>query len=427
MRLKALVNSFTADNIDITEDDRILFKLFIEADDYTDIQEEKGEEEEEEGEPNIMIQINDYLEIIIPQLREKIDTFIMSHTTSVKKNKINNILNTIGIWEERGENLYMTKEDETDFFSARFLKQSIINMATVYPAIIVNKVNYTNPNVPNHWNLSLRHKRDIQSIISSEFANLRRFYENEILLEILPNIKKSTSYILEIIDVLPFFARTTDANILYGGSIYNSLMHYYYLRILDAYIEEKSMGPIPKKSGGGGGGEVGYAASRREDIIRGEEEVMETNIADLMVAYLLMFQNNKDTINKNNEKIKEKVLKSREREKNKMTRQLGELTPQEREIENLLKNHRLGKWSIGLTRALFEYDESQYEKEMREIEKDELRERQLDKMENITTSNRDILKLDVIAEEQAKTAMMQEAFDISAVHEEGNEGETETW
>ena len=204
-------------------------------------------------------------------------------------------------------------------------------------------------------------------------------------------------------------------------------MHYYYLRILDAYIEEKSMGPIPKKSGGGGGGEVGYAASRREDIIRGEEEVMETNIADLMVAYLLMFQNNKDTINKNNEKIKEKVLKSREREKNKMTRQLGELTPQEREIENLLKNHRLGKWSIGLTRALFEYDESQYEKEMREIEKDELRERQLDKMENITTSNRDILKLDVIAEEQAKTAMMQEAFDISAVHEEGNEGETETW
>ena len=37
-----------------------------------------------------------------------------------------------------------------------------------------------------------------------------------------------------------------------------------------------------------------------------------------------------------------------------------------------MKNQRLGRWNLGQTRALFEYDAEQYEKERIELEKDML-------------------------------------------------------
>ena len=48
--------------------------------------------------------------------------------------------------------------------------------------------------------------------------------------------------------------------------------------------------------------------------------------------------------------------KGKEKEKNKITKRLGDLTVEEREVENILKNQRLGDWSLGQTRALYEYD-----------------------------------------------------------------------
>ena len=69
-----------------------------------------------------------------------------------------------------------------------------------------------------------------------------------------------------------------------------------------------------------------------------------------------------------NKDIKTHVLKSKEKEKSKITKRLGDMSTEEREVENLLKNHRIGRWNLGQTRALFEYDGEQYEKERLEAE-----------------------------------------------------------
>ena len=154
-------------------------------------------------------------------------------------------------------------------------------------------------------------------------------------------------------------------------------MEFYYLSTLHAYIENKEEVIILKEKGGGGPEYASPPAISQKKVImreleieEGQLQVADQAVASLIVQFLLNFQKHKQTINFNNETIQEKALKSRETEKNKMTRELGNLAPAEREVEDLMKNHRLGKWSVGLTRALFEYDEGQYEKEQREIEKD---------------------------------------------------------
>ena len=220
-----------------------------------------------------------------------------------------------------------------------------------------------------------------------------------------------------------YLPKTQEANILFGGTMFNNLMEFYYLSTLHAYIENKEEVIVLKGKKGGGGGEPEYASppakpqkrvSMRElEIEQGQLQVADQALASLLVQFLLNFQKHKQTINFNNETIEEKALKSRETEKNKMTRELGNLAPAEREVEDLMKNHRLGKWSVGLTRALFEYDEGQYEKEQREIERDILLETQLNQMKGVNPQNKNILKLDAIAEQRAEADAWKEAYDIS--------------
>ena len=64
-----------------------------------------------------------------------------------------------------------------------------------------------------------------------------------------------------------------------------------------------------------------------------------------------------------------------------------------------MKEHRLGKWGVGQTRALFVYDEDQYEKERHELEQDALAELRLDNTDGVTNRLRDIYRMEHLEEQ----------------------------
>ena len=67
-----------------------------------------------------------------------------------------------------------------------------------------------------------------------------------------------------------------------------------------------------------------------------------------------------------------------------MTKRLGDLSVDERRVEDIMKNHRLAKWGVGQTKALFIYDESQYDKERQELEDDAILESKLNAVDGVT-------------------------------------------
>ena len=121
--------------------------------------------------------------------------------------------------------------------------------------------------------------------------------------------------------------------------------------------------------------------------------------------------------------ITERTLKMREKEKNRVTKNFQDLSIQQREIEKIMMNHRLGEWGVGLTRALYVYDQDQYEKERERLEKEALEEIKLGKMGADTEMTQSIYKLDLIAEEQAQKASWDEAFNISDLPDDDDYGE----
>ena len=402
-----------------------LLNMFKEATDYLEIQ---GIEE-----PAIMSKITRYLTFTIKELETKILEFIRSNGDFAGKkfSNIETILKTLGEWNLRGDGINMSREEETEVFIGDVFKRNILNIGDIFPEIIINSVNFENVHIPKHWRLAQSHIADIQSIIHKEFSEFTPFYHDEHLIEIFKEVRKKTTTIFRIINSLPMFVKTdNNASVLFGTNIYKNIMHYYYLSILEEYINQKDTAVILKKKEPAGqifGKSEGKAPRRIKlseiDIVEGELMLVDKKIAQLLSRLLINFQRQKKQLNINNTMIYARMLATRNKEKDKIIHTLKELSIQQREIENILKNHRLGKWNIGLTRALYEYDEDQYEKERDMAEQDALMEIKLGKMGDDLEMTRDIYKLDLLEEEEADKAAAAEAFDISNLPEDDDYGE----
>ena len=78
---------------------------------------------------------------------------------------IETFFDTMTNWKLRGENIYMTQEDETSVTMFTFYNTFIKNIMRVYPSMIMNSVDYKNVSLPKHWKISEKHITDVKALI----------------------------------------------------------------------------------------------------------------------------------------------------------------------------------------------------------------------------------------------------------------------
>ena len=76
-------------------------------------------------------------------------------------------------------------------------------------------------------------------------------------------------------------------------------------------------------------------------------------------------------------KLRQRLLVAKEKEKNQITDYLKEMSDEQREIENLMKNNKLGKWAKGQSKEIYSYTKDAYDSEMAALEKQEKEDVQL--------------------------------------------------
>ena len=87
------------------------------------------------------------------------------------------------------------------------------------------------------------------------------------------------------------------------------------------------------------------------------------------------------------------------------------------------KNQRLGEWGLGQTKALFIYDEEQYNKERRELEQDTLIEVKMRRKDDVTDMNREIYALDEVQEMDISRRIDAEVFALNTIAEDDDMGD----
>ena len=89
-------------------------------------------------------------------------------------------------------------------------------------------------------------------------------------------------------------------------------------------------------------------------------KILHKNVSNLLLAFLGIMKNDKDTMDVSYEDILERTIKSKEREKRKITERLKNLTEPEREVDTAMKINKLGVWSKGLQKGITSYDKNLY-------------------------------------------------------------------
>jgi hypothetical protein len=132
----------------------------------------------------------------------------------------------------------------------------------------------------------------------------------------------------------------------------------------------------------------------------------------------------KDAIDYNYETMMEKVTRVKEKEKDSIVEFLTDLTDEEREIENMFKNHKIGRWSVGMQKGFRVYEGDTYDQERDATMKRSMLEAQL-KASGVNDRDMDVFVTEAEQEADEAARNDEEAMNIEYNGEDDNIGDDE--
>ena len=384
--------------------------------------------------------LRNYLSSITEKMIKNITFFLRNNSdfSTQKMNNIKDLLENIMDFYEDGSNPILTPKDESLYRNIEFVKNSLYNLVDIFLNMIINKKqrNVDTIEIPKHWNLSDRHKMDIKNFVSQYYDNLQSFYGIESLREIFLQITNSIPGYLRLIDITHFYASIESKGDESIESILNyntckQLFHYYFLSVIYSLLQKSSkfhkktnliedqaelnIDEILSDTAQINEDEVLTEDTIEIQIIQGEIKTTKEKMADFVGKFLLKVKESKKILNVSKQLIKENTQRSKDKEKDEKVRFLGELSIEEREVENLFKKHRLEKWSVGLQRGLVSYEKETYDEELKALEKTMNLEKQLGKKDYVSDMNRDIYIEELEQDEYNTTQIENEELDMNVI------------
>ncbi len=396
--------------------------------------------------------LNNYLSRANSSMTDELTEFIQRNSGQIvtKKyvRKFIDTLNSLAKWnlDNSTRNDDIKISNETMYNVTNFYKTYIENFVSIFPNIILKRVNYDNTLIPSYYGFSKNHVNKLKNNISQYYEKLKPFYGIPALLKILINIKNNGKSVIKLAESTPCFSSIKIGDKTLRGVIDERtsryLFEFYLLRVLINYIEladQESMivTEIQKSVDVTDIFSVDYIeeietrvditmTSRTEKdtrIIAGNKRELKQKTAELLIAYLDIFRNEKDVIDVTYEDIQDRIFKLKEREKDMVTDKLKALTDEARDVDTILKITKQGDYSKGLQKGLRIYDKDFYEEEQNlrdEMEKAERKIRKKNKDAN--DENIDILVDEYLEQQHLDREIDEDAFGMGHLGENYDDG-----
>ena len=238
----------------------------------------------------------------------------------------------------------MNQDTESNNYNRKlqFFKNYSYQLGSVYPNIILNHIDQSNAYVPDYWNLSEKHNMYIKEIIRNYYKPLQKYQNIEGFRKVLSGLDV---YLLE--ELSKQIVVKNDKETVFSDTIVMIIMEAIVLDIYNQLIQQAEL-------------------DTTDIIVDLQEELVQDTLGtttEFIIDTLLLMLNEKKLINKSYEQVEYEINKSKEKEKDKITERLKNLTEEERIIDSEFKKSKLGVWNTGLQKGLTEYDPEFYDKE----------------------------------------------------------------
>jgi len=403
---KDILQNFDATNSSVVEEPlrKLLHDIF---DTYNPkVFSEKPREEQK--------RLKNYLLKTNRKLYTEIMTFFDKHgrLSTVEYNRLANFLSKIQSWS------FGTEEYSAEGLhsAAQYLQNAIYTMSKIYPAILEKDGEFFKT-VPKHWGFSDQHVSDIKKFLEKYYKEVEKFKKDPVLLALLREIGVRLIDLNLFAQHIPIHTEikkkiededgsrtaiwhslfdTTTTYLLFVYSFYSVIHEYiqcsYDQDLLKMDVQERKQQRrllITSSKNESNLLESSYSNAEQEDAIDEEEEELreidivtgntielKERVCDLLYSFLNIEEENKKCVNMSYAEIMQFVNRSKEKEKRGIIKYLGDMTIEERKVEEMFKNYRLGRWNVGQQTGLFKYDKETYNRE-----RDELFTRMMDEVE----------------------------------------------
>jgi hypothetical protein len=336
--------------------------------------------------------------------------------------------------------------DDSMYNYINFYKTFISLLSTVLPTMILNEQQQT-MDAPAYWGVSQKHAIDLKNIVEGYYEPLKKFYGNKSIVNILYEIQSKCRNLVLIANETQALTNIQigkprgDEPVLETHSVFDKrmvtlLFEYYTLQIFIEYInltkEPKMLSRMlitPENNS-----DTIYSADflieqqlrfseSEQQFIEGDVAKLQETVARLLVGYITMMMNSKDTIDMSYDTIMDRVFKLKESEKYTFTDRLKSMTEEERAVDTILKVNKLGAWSKGLMKGIKEYDPENYDQEKEMTEKIAEIEKGIRRNTNVTDRNADMFFEDALAEMDTDDFVNGDEVLMGDINEDNQDGD----
>jgi len=353
-------------------------------------------------------------------LAREITSTINDLTEFIRANGIQN-KKKLRVAREFLETLSVWRTDPGDY-----MDNAIRHVGSVFPEMITHEVGH-GKNVPKHWKLSRRHQMDIEMMVEKYYEGLRQFYGDEELTLLLKDVARLTKNLRHLVLLLPNKA----------DSFVNMRIREYVLlqiyKIQINHIATAIVGVAPPASVTST--EVSAEHSRLDemedvdeeigniaemDLLSGAQVQLRTKLAAFFIETLGMLEKTKKMLNRSLEDVRQDINVFKEKEKDLVTKRLKDMSKDERAVDTMLKSHKLGVWSKGLSKGTTQYVGTTYDEERELMEEQMALEAKANLDDRVSAMNRDIYIMDIAEETALADAIEQEELAITYMGEDAD-------
>ena len=401
-----------------------------------------------------MRKLKNYLARSNGELKKEIYDFLSKYGGLSKRDKakIKEVLDRLVLWEDLDAQS-LTKEgttisDDAMYNAIEFIKSYLQNILKTFPNIIINSVDYQDIRIPHYLGLSRKHATDIKTFVGKYYSGLNAFYKNKTLTNVLRFIQQRTDNLLLLANNTPAFAdikyKETSNHSIFDRKTSLLLFENYFLQALREYVrlaDDDSMlvreapedleDALEART-------VDYMEEMEQKLVytgldRGDTLGLQVQVgnmkdlkektAKLLLSYLNIMNDHKNTIDFSYDRIMDLVFKTREREKDTFTDRLQAKSDEERNVDTILKINKLGVWSKGLQKGLTSYVKEDYDDEREYMEQLAEVERKVMRNKDATATNADQFIEDFLEDQDTAAFIEREEGDIGFLTEDYMDGD----
>ena len=327
------------------------------------------------------------------ELEENIMGFMYGLPEKLKKRGSETVINL--------KNLLLFEEDDSIFDKIiTFMNNIIYKISVVLPKRVIHKklIDIEKIRIHKHWNLSGVHMKDIKQIFMKHYERFNRFIGNRDFDDILEHFISKNRIIYELSKLIKY-SEIQHIDEMDKQRTIISLYRYFILSLFDCLIE----------------------CSKGEEEYEDDEERIKKEMSQHWIIECFdLIQLEKKSIDYNYKTLKERINRSKEKEKDIMTEKLQSMTDEERSVDNLFKKHKLEQWGIGEQKGFKVYQGETYDEERIKMDKQILSEMKLGKIDGVSNMNRDIYNIELEQEELETKRIEEEENDISHLGEDND-------